>query len=31
VDKIAATGTTRVGKFRDVPEKDIVIIKAYEE
>ena len=31
VDKIAATETTRVGKFRDVPQKDIVIIKAYEE
>ena len=31
VDKIAATSTARDGKFRDVPQKDIVIIKAYEE
>ena len=31
VDTIAATATTSVGRYRNVPEKDIVIIKSYEE
>ena len=31
VDKIVATETTSVGRFRNVPQKDIVIIMAYEE
>lgn len=31
VDKIVAVPTTSVGRFQDVPKKDVVIIKAYEE
>ncbi|MBU0675345.1 MAG: peptidyl-prolyl cis-trans isomerase [Proteobacteria bacterium] len=31
VDAIAAVSTTTTGGFRDVPKKDVVILKAYEE
>jgi cyclophilin family peptidyl-prolyl cis-trans isomerase len=31
VDKIAATPTTTKGPYRDVPVKDVAIVKAYEE
>jgi len=31
VDKIVATPTTSKGRYRDVPKKDALIIKAYEE
>ena len=31
VDKIVAMPTTNVERFQDVPKKDVVILKAYEE
>ena len=31
VDKIVAIPTTNVGRFRDVPKQDVIILKAYEE
>ena len=31
VDKIVNTPGTMVGQFRNVPKKDVLIIKAYEE
>ena len=31
VDKIANTPTTMIGQYRNVPKKEVLIIKAYEE